>query len=114
MARADENLLPEEDPRMAARRRDIDLYKETGYWWDGDPRTCGRCGAQLPPAEPPDFGGACCSCTPDWATQYIDQRITMCIHATQAPATTSIPPQRTTANTASGPGIGRAGLPNPR
>lgn len=59
----DEDLLPEEDPRMIRWRIAVELFRETGYWIEGQRPHCDLCGAELLPSEDdPDQGQPCRQC----------------------------------------------------
>ena len=48
----DNDLLDDRDPAFALWRKATEVFRDTGYWWSGDPRTCERCHSELLPSEP--------------------------------------------------------------
>jgi len=46
---ADNDLLDDRDPAFTLWRKAAEVFRNTGYWWSGDPRTCERCHSELLP-----------------------------------------------------------------
>jgi hypothetical protein len=55
--------LEEDDQRMVRWRKAVALFRETGYWYDGQRSPCALCGADLLPSEgEPEDGQPCHQC----------------------------------------------------
>lgn len=48
----DNDLLDDRDPAFTLWRKVVEVFRNTGYWWSGDPRTCHCCRGELLPSEP--------------------------------------------------------------